>query len=162
MFLVSNQRFKLIIGKKLYFNPINTSNMSDNVLHRYAGIRERIGNRSAHGPTRRTEDECVNHLERIARDSDRTRQYTDTFLRILSLVGGFFSQTSSPYTAFYCYYTFKGVSGTKNICMPRDVKWERLTYNTKACVLKTWIPYENYLLHCLANYFPTVKLCVKC
>lgn len=27
----------------------NMSNMSDNVLHRYIGIRERIGNRSAYG-----------------------------------------------------------------------------------------------------------------
>lgn len=127
---------------------------------------------------------------------------------------------------FYCYYTFKVVSGTKNICMPRDVKWEtpnvikrrgwkkdaqdfnikartsfrrkdvfitrvyvmrlqreaaskncihsilkfgcgasgvcnRRHQRTKACVLETWIPYENYPLHCLANYFPTAKLCVR-
>jgi len=27
----------------------NMSNMSDNVLHRYVGIRERIGNRSTYG-----------------------------------------------------------------------------------------------------------------
>ena len=25
---------------------------------------------------------------------------------------------------FYCYYTFKVVSGTKNICMPQDIKWK--------------------------------------
>ena len=31
----------------------------------------------------------------------------------------------------------------------------------KPCVLETWIPYKNYPLHCLANYFPTAKLCVE-
>jgi len=48
----------------------NTSNMSDNVRHRYIGIREHIGNRSRHGQRDGPKTNVPIISRRIVYDSD--------------------------------------------------------------------------------------------